>query len=335
MTQDNERWTMSWAHGEATVQSMGGMLAPARFDLGAGRSVSPLHVAPWGDDPAWPGLMRALRGEWPCLPFGTIDVPPGLPQGFDARTAHDEWRHGFSSNHLWRRIEQTPHRIALHIDYPADDPVESLDRVIEASPDEPMLTVSLTVRVRRDITLPFALHPTFKVPQEGVEIVACPYAAVHTYPVPIEPAYSRIVTNRTFESLRMLETTDGSFDATRLPLPQITEELLQLEACRPPFVLRYPADRADVRLDWDTRDFPDAVLWISNGGRDYAPWSGQNFALGVEPVNGFFDLGRVVTPPQDHPLAGRTGTTFKAGEPRTIRYRLSAAAFEGEPSERT
>ena len=75
------------------------------------------------------------------------------------------------------------------------------------------------------------------------------------------------------------------------------------------------------------------LLWISNGGRDYAPWSGKNFALGVEPVNGFFDLGRVVTPPQDHPLAGRLGSTFKAGEPRTIQYRLSAAALATEPSE--
>lgn len=323
--QSNERWTLKWAHGEATVQAMGGMLAPVRFDIGSGRSVSPLHIAPWGDDPAWPGLLRALRGEWPCVPFGTIDVPDGLPAGFMPRAAGDEWRHGFSSNHMWQCVEQTEHRIALHIDYPQDSAVESLHRVIEASPDAPALTVTLTVRVRRDIVLPFALHPTFTVPTEGVEVLACPYRAVHTYPVPIEPRYSRIAINRTFESLRALDTPDGSFDVSRLPLPQITEELVQLEACRPPFVLRYPAENADVKLDWNTDDFPDAVLWISNGGRDYEPWSGKNFALGVEPVCGFFDLGRVVTPPPDHPLADRKGCRFEASKPRTIRYGLSAS----------
>ncbi|GAB5097758.1 hypothetical protein [Caballeronia sp. HLA56] len=326
--QNNERWTLKWDHGEATVQAMGGMLAPVRFDLGAGRSVSPLHVAPWGDDPAWPGLMRALRGEWPCLPFGTIDVPPDLPPGFETRQPDDEWRHGFSSNHMWQCVEQTPHRIALHVDYPEDHAVQNLSRVIEASPDEASLTVSLTVRVRRDITLPFALHPTFAVPEQGVEILACSYRAVHTYPVAIEPNYSRIVTNRTFASHTALETKDGSFDVSRLPLPVVTEELVQLEACEPPFVLRYPADRAEVRLDWNTADFPDAVLWISNGGRDYAPWAGKNFALGVEPVNGFFDLGRVVSPPPGHALAGRVGATFTAALPRTISYRLSAAAVQ-------
>lgn len=34
------RWTLRWAHGEATVQSLGGLLAPVRFDLGQGRTVS-------------------------------------------------------------------------------------------------------------------------------------------------------------------------------------------------------------------------------------------------------------------------------------------------------
>lgn len=326
-TLDNERWTLKWPHGVATVQALGGMLAPVRFELGAGRSVSPLHVAPWGDDPEWPGLLRALRGEWPCLPFGTTDAQPGLPEGFASKVADDEWRHGYSSNHMWRCVEQTAHAIKLRIDYPPESAIDYLERLVEAHPHEASLTVTLTVHVRRDVTLPFALHPTFAVPPEGVEVLACPYRAVHTYPVAIEPEFSQILRNRRFDSLTKLDTCEGSFDVSRLPLPQQTEELVQLEACQPPFVLRYPVDRAEVKLDWNTDDFPDAVLWISNGGRNYAPWASRNFALGVEPVSGFFDLGRVVTPSADHPLASRTGFAFTAGTPRIIRYRLSAAAY--------
>ena len=319
-----ERWTLKWAHGEATAQSLGGMLAPVRFELGEGRTVSPLYVAPWGDDARWPGLLRALRGEWPCLPFGAVMAPPGLPPGFETRNAADTWNHGYGANHMWRLVEKVADRLTLRIDYPSEGEIESLERTIEVDPEAPALTVSLTVHARRDVVLPFALHPTFAIPDEGIEVLACPHQSVHSYPVAPEPGISRSSPNHTFASLKAIATETGLMDVTRLPLLDKTEELLQIAGCQPPFVLRYPAQRADVLLDWNSEELPDALLWISNGGRAYEPWSGRNFALGVEPAQSFFDLGRVVTPPADHPLAGRTGLAFRAGVPRTISYRLSA-----------
>ncbi|MGF7134566.1 hypothetical protein P3T40_006072 [Paraburkholderia sp. EB58] len=319
-----QRWTLKWAHGEATAQSLGGMLAPVQFDLGGGRTVSPLYVAPWGDDVRWPGLLRALRGEWPCLPFGTVAAPAGLPPGFETRNATDTWIHGYGANHMWRLVEKAAHRLTLRVDYPPEGEIESLERTIEVAPDAPALIVSLTVHTRKDVVLPFALHPTFAIPDEGIEVLACPHQAIHSYPVPPEPGVSRALPNQTFASLKELATATGLMDVTRLPLSENTEELLQIAGCRPPFVLRYSAQQADVLLDWNPDELPDALLWISNGGRTYAPWSGRNFALGVEPAQSFFDLGRVVVPPADHPLAGRTGLAFRAGMPRTISYRLSA-----------
>lgn len=75
------------------------MLGPVRFELGGSRSISPLHIAPWGDDARWPGLMRALRGEWPCLPFGTAHTPSGLPQDFKLIASSDDWNHGYLKSH--------------------------------------------------------------------------------------------------------------------------------------------------------------------------------------------------------------------------------------------
>jgi hypothetical protein len=322
-----ERWTLKWAHGEAEVQALGAMLAPVRFDLGGGRSVSPLQVAPWEDDARWPGIMRALRGEWPCLPFGRVDAPSGLPTDFRLQDASDEWGHGYGANHMWQRVEQTAHSLTLQITYPSNGEIEKLVRKIEVEPDSPALVVSLTVHARRDVVMPFALHPTFAVPEVGIEILACPRQSIHSYPVAPEPGVSRVLPNRTLTSLTEIPTTHGLMDATHLPLAVNTEELLQVAGCEPPFVLRYPEQRADVLLDWDARELPDALLWISNGGRAQEPWSGRHFALGVEPLNSFFDLGRVVTPPASHPLAGRTGLLFKAGIPRTITYRLSVRAI--------
>jgi hypothetical protein len=323
-----ERWTLVWAHGEATVQALGGMLAPVRFDLGAGRSVTPFRPAPWGDDERWPGLMRALRGEWPCLPFGMVQAPRGLPHGFEVRAAADGWDHGYAANHLWRRVEQTAHRLTLAIDYPPEADIDSLERTIEADPDAPALVVSVTVRARRTVVLPFALHPTFAVPEKGIEVLACRHRRIHGYPVAPEPGVSRVVPNSTFASLAAIPTAAGPLNATRLPLPEKTEELLQMEGCEPPFVVRYRSPRADVLLDWNPAELPDALLWISNGGRSHEPWAGRHFALGVEPANSFFDLGRVASPPADHPLAGRHGLAFEAGKPRMIRYRIAAVSAD-------
>ncbi|MFM0121660.1 hypothetical protein P0D73_22680 [Paraburkholderia sp. RL18-101-BIB-B] len=321
------RWTLNWPHGEATIQALGGMLGPVRFELGGGQSISPLHVAPWGDDARWPGLMRALRGEWPCLPFGTVHCPSGLSQGFEPLNSSDDWNHGYGSNHLWQLVEQTSDMLRLRIDYPENGEIESLERVIKANPDAPILDVSLTVRVRREVVLPVAHHPTFAVPLEGVEILGCPHQAIHSYPAPVEPGVSKVLPDRTATSLSALPTGTGSLDVTLLPLTVATEEILQIAGCQPPFVLRYAASGADVLLDWNVEELPDALLWISNGGRTNAPWCGRNFALGVEPANSFFDLGRVVVPPASHPLAARSGLRFLVEEPRTIRYRLSVQAI--------
>ncbi len=322
-----ERWALRWAHGDATVQSLGGMLAPVQFKFGAGHSVSPLQVAPWDADARWPGVLRALRGEWPCLPFGMVQAPPDLPSDFTPERAEDQWDHGFAANHRWRLLQQTSHAIRLGIDYPHDQPVAYLERTIEADPNAPALVVSLTVHARRDVVLPLGLHPTFAVPENGIEVLGCAHRAIHSYPVPQEPGVSQILPNTTFASLDAAPTATGPVDVTRLPLPHRTEELMQMEGCRPPFILRYPTQQADVLLDWDPSELPDALLWISNGGRTRAPWSGRHFALGVEPINSFFDLGRVVTPPPHHPLAGRSGLAFKADTPRTITYRLSARSI--------
>ena len=60
----NLRHAIAWAHGMASVQSLGGMLGPVTFLLPDGRQVSPLHVAPWFDDPSrkdQPPILQDLR----------------------------------------------------------------------------------------------------------------------------------------------------------------------------------------------------------------------------------------------------------------------------------
>jgi hypothetical protein len=66
------------------------------------------------------------------------------------------------------------------------------------------------------------------------------------------------------------------------------------------------------------------MLWMSNRGRPEFPWQGQHVALGAEPVNSVFDLGRVARPPAGHPLADRLGIALQAGKTWRTRYRIAA-----------
>lgn len=330
MAAASDFYRLAWAHGHVMVRAVGGMIAPICFDLGGGHSISPLHVAPWRGGPAdgLSPLMAGLRGEWPCLPFGPARAPANLPADWRARPPDDGWDHGYCANHAWTPVKSSSDVLSMAIDLPADYPVARLERTIRPDAASPAVEVELIIHPRRDALIPFALHPTFWVPASGVELVGGRYASVHTYPMQAEPGVSRLQPNRHALSLQKLPVAGGGMlNITWLPLPFKTEELLQIADCKPPFILRYRGQQAEVLLDWDTAQLPDALLWVSNGGRAGAPWSGVHYALGIEPTNSCFDLSRVAVPPDEHPLAKRSGLSLQAGVPMHIAYRLSARRF--------
>lgn len=83
--QDETR-SLTWAGGRVDVQRLGAMSVPS-FVLD-GRVVQPMHVAPWAHEPGMAdeaGILRSLRGEWPCVPFG-YTVP--------ASAVAEAWHHG-------------------------------------------------------------------------------------------------------------------------------------------------------------------------------------------------------------------------------------------------
>lgn len=332
MSEDQDNYHLEWAHGDLSVRAVGGMIAPVSFKLGDGQRISPLYVAPWAGiaDQSLSPLMAGLRGEWPCLPFGPARVPDPLPAGWQARPLESNWDHGYCANHAWDLLESSASLLAIAIDLPANDPVARLERYIRPQADAPSFAVELVIHPRRDAIVPFALHPTFVLPSSGLELVGGGYSAVHAYPMPAEPGVSRLQPNCQAASLKEMPLAGGgTLDVTRLPLPFKTEELMQVENCKPPFVLHYPAQQAEILLDWDTTHLPDALLWFSNGGRAQAPWLGRNYALGIEPTNSCFDLSSVATPAADHPLARRKGLVLQAGLPLRIRYSLSARRIVG------
>lgn len=325
---DDTSRTLSWDGGRAELQRLGAMLGPVWFSADGHPDFAPLQIAPWHAEPgaaALPGILRRLRGDWPCVPFGRTDRPVGLADDWAARDPGDAHGHGFAANHEWTWVDtEDPAMLALAIEPPAG-PVKRLTRVVQAESYARSLLMTLLIEVHEDCTVPVALHPTLRLDLGSVRLALPDHEGGVTYPVPAEPGVSLLAPDTAFERLDQVPRADGStLDLTRFPLPADTEELLQLRAVDGPVSLHYVDAGWTLKLDWDHRVLPDLMLWVSHRGRAYPPWNGRHLALGIEPVRAAFDLGRVAAPPPDHPLAAMCGLPLRADEPFMIRYRLSA-----------
>lgn len=293
------RRALAWDHGVLAVQSLGGMLGPVLFLLPDRRTVSPLQVAPWANEPgaeALPPILRALRGEWPCVPFG-FDAERALTSGWQVAGesfAGAEVPHGHGANAHWTFLDGPSDSLTLECLYPADHPVRGLRRTIRPDPKAPAIDLTLEISVRRPCQLPIGLHPTFRLSERPGSVVLepGPFRAVHSFPGTLEPGAALFTENATFTALDAAPARGGGIlDISALPLPRPGEELLQIAGSTGRFGLHYRDEGFRACLTWDGDRFPSVLLWISNLGRTHWPWCGRHRALGIEPVASAFDLG--------------------------------------------
>lgn len=326
---------LGWEHGCLVVQQLGAMLAPVTFLLPGGRQISPLHVAPWAGEPETgelPGILRRLRGEWPCVPFGYSVPADGFADDWaEAIRPGDDGEevHGHCSNVAWTWESAESGSLRLSLDYPASSPVARVERTVTPDPDAPAIDIEFRIEVRENCRLPIGLHPVFRLPlaTHGARLEPGAFDHGLTYPAMVEPAAPCFAENLRFTDLSGIPTRDGSrIDATRLPLDVETEELLQLNGVDGNAALANEAEGYRVRLTWQKEHFPSLLLWYSNRGRKVAPWSGRHVAIGIEPICSPFGLG----PPTalaDNPIS-RSGTPtaleFRADTPFVTRYRIAA-----------
>lgn len=334
MTRAEDYRGLGWQHGTLTVQRHGAMLAPLTFVLADGRQISPMHIAPWADTPAaqaLPGILQRLRGEWPCVPFG---------YAIEDATAPPEWArlngppepgeeiHGHGSNYPWSWADSDDHHLALSLDYPEDSPVARVRRTVTPDPQAAAVDITFTIEIRSACRLPLGLHPTFRLPAraQSARIEPGPFTEGRTFPGTVEPSAPFFAIDQAFATLDAVPLrAGGSFDASHVPLPLETEELLQLNGIDT-VALANHAEGYRVRLTWNKAHFPSLLLWMSNRGRKAEPWNGRHTALGMEPICSPFGLGPASA--RAHNPMARSGTPtardFTAGEIFTTRYRIEA-----------
>jgi hypothetical protein len=325
---------LGWKHGALTVQRHAAMLAPLTFVLADGRQVSPMQIAPWAGLPGastLPGVLQRLRGEWPCVPFGyAVEDPTAPPEWavLNGPAEPGEEIHGHGSNHPWTWEETDGQSLALSLDYPAASPVSRVHRTIAPDADAPAVDITLAIEVRDACRLPLGLHPTFRLPAaaQAARIEPGAFTEGRTYPGTVEPSAPLFAIDRSFSSLTAVpRRADGTFDASRVPLPLDAEELLQLNGIEH-VALANEAEGYRVKLSWNREHFPSLLLWFSNRGRKAPPWEGRHLALGMEPICSPFGLGPACARAANPMATSGTPTarSFSAGEVFTTHYRIEA-----------
>lgn len=251
-----------------------------------GRIAAPLHLAPWADEPAAarepetaPNVM-ALGGDFLCAPFGRNDVEPAPP-------------HGWPANSSWTLVEER----AL-----AEGGVVA--RFLLGKPVfGARLVKELTLRdghpflYQRHLfeggagAISLAHHVNTRLPAGGrLSFSAKAYADMPDIPQESDPARGRGVLaypSRTADLSALPLADGGTADLHRYPIAERHEDFVMLveaagHALGWTAVLREQTGDLLLVLK-DPAVLPVTLLWFSNGGRFYPPWSSRHIAvLGIE-----------------------------------------------------
>ncbi len=273
---------------EAWITQTGGHVAPIKFELPTG-TVEPFSVAPWAEeDPQIPAILKVLRGDFFCMPFGGNDAPFGTEQ-------HPI--HGETANEDWTVEETTQTGIKMSLD----------TKIRPAHVEKQVWTVPGQAAIyQRHIVseaegpMCFGHHAMLKFKTKGYVSVA-PFAFGQVFPGqfedPILGGYSSLKPGARFTSLSEVPSNDGTLaDLTSYPAREGFEDLVMVYA-NPESLLGWTAVHfADERYIWfslkDPRVLTGTVMWHSNGGRHYAPWSSRHRGvLGLEEVTSSFHWG--------------------------------------------
>jgi len=318
---------------EAAVTELGGHLGPVRFSLGR-KKVQPFSVAPWWNEKlaaGTPTLLRVLRGDFFCLPFGG-----------NAKPWHGERHppHGETANARWRleSLKREGDEVNLRLSLKTRVRPGRVDKRIRLLDGH---TVVYQEHVISGMSGPMPLghHAMLKFPdREGAGRLSTSKMAlgqvfVEAAERPSERGYSVLKPGAVFDQLnRVPDITGGTADLTHYPARRGFEDIVMLVADPRLKVawnaVAFPEDGYVWFALRDPRVLASTVLWISNGGRHYPPWNGRHVnVMGVEDVTAWFHYG-LAQSAEPNPLTTlgyKTHQVLTATEPFTVRYVMGVA----------
>lgn len=327
-------WSLKSSHVHAHLTRLGGHLAPVNFRLGS-RTVQPFSIAPWAEekiDPKMPVLIKALRGDFFCAPFGGN----GTPYRGEKHPPHGE-----PANGTWRlkSFERAGEKATFHA---------QLDLKIRRGSVEKSLTLvegHTAVYQRHALTakgpMPVGHHAMVKFPDEpGSGIVSTSrFVRAQVFPTMFEQpesfGYQSLKPAAEFRTLDKVPRMDGGVaDLTSYPARFGFEDLVMLTA-DPKLALAwtavtFPKEKYVYFALRDPQVLRHTILWHSNAGRHYAPWSGRHRSvLGIEDTMSYFHYG-LAESAGANPINKQGITTAHVLDPKkplVVNYIIGVAAI--------
>lgn len=323
-----DSWLLNKGHVEAAMTCIGGQIAPVQFRIGSKR-IAPYSVAPWVQqqvDPSTPAIIRVLRGDFFCAPFGgngTVCNGEKFPV------------HGEPANNMWEFVEAKQNSRELIAEF-------SLKATIRPGQIRKLVRLvgaQTCLYQRHTLTgftgsLPMGHHAMLKFPDAPMSgtLSTAPFVYGQVFPTAFEnPAlggYQSLKPAATFKDLHQVPAIDGSTaDLTHYPARPGFEDLVMI------------VTNPKHRLGWTAVTFPregyvwfalkdthvlhNTVFWLSNGGRHYAPWSSRHtHVMGIEDVTAYFHFGAAESS-NPNPISKQgmpTAIELKPDAPTVVNY---------------
>ncbi|MER9948172.1 hypothetical protein [Mesorhizobium sp. M0047] len=306
---------------------------------GGGRQLRPLHRAPWVDagetlpDDLPKGTVR-LSGDFLCAPFSRSDVEEAPLHGWPANSAWDVVESAATEDG-WRAVYRLRHKVMG----------ASVDKTLTLRDGHPFLYQEHAFSGGHG-AISVAHHPMTTMTGGG-RLAFSPkrFAATPDDPLEPDPARGRFMLaypGRSADLTHFPAAGGGTFDLTEYRMGDRREDFLTLvEADHggPGWTaLAREAEQDLVLVLKNPSELPITMLWFSNGGRDYAPWSGRHRGvLGIE--DGRTAIGHAASIGDNWLTREGVATAFALGAGRSVSFRHVIGAMPlsggGPPQEVT
>lgn len=271
---------------DAWVALDGAQVAPVEF-RGALRKASPYALAPWlpQDRRNDPPLLDTMRGDFFCLPFGSQPNGP---------------LHGEPANARWSITAHTRDSVALSLH--AHDSGAHIEKTVSVRDGHSALYQEFRIR-GLDGEFNYGTHPIIDfsalAPGAGrISTSPLRWSAVFpgVFSDPANGEHQVLAEGAVFDDLSAVPLAEGgTLDLTRYPTAAGHEDLVMLVNDPAAGPIGWSAAVLDGYVWFALKaiaDFPSTLLWVSNGGRSQAPWSGRHLGrMGIEDVCSYFADG--------------------------------------------
>lgn len=295
--QGQDSWVLENKNIKLCLTKMGGHMAPVVFMRNTDNPVEPFYINPWAEENPdiedALAVLRPLRGDFFCLPFG----------GNNTWKGEEHPVHGESSFRQWTlEDEGSENSITLYMDTKVRK--GRVTKRIELKEGENNLYVSHTIE---GFTGPASLGHHAIFPGNTKKYISTSpvrYGYTNRYD---GQGYNRgeyysLASFQKFDSLEKVPTVwkeTPYTDCSVFPAREGFVDILQVYN-KPGggFCWSAVCSPEEGYLWFSLKDpeiLPSTVLWMENKGRHMGPWDGRNSCIGVEDVCGYLADGLSVS----------------------------------------